>query len=363
MMQHWRSQVKIIHALVCTLALSACAAQQTETQTTQISTPPASYHILGRHSIDAEGAMTFAWPASGIEGRFTGARVTATVEDNGENLMDVTVDGVTTVLDLEPGVQNYELFSSATPSAHTIRFTRRSEIYDSGLTTIHDVQIDGAWAAPHAYAHRMLVIGDSLSVGYGLEGPNRECRYSAETGAPLKSYASLTANAFDAELHLIAISGRGALRNWDDSEPPRMLWQIDKALPDQATPLWDQQRFQPELVVINLGANDFSEGDPGQAFDDTYLSVLRNLHAAYPQARIVIAQGPDDRAPLLQSVQQAAATVSAEIGAPIPFLALQNAPSGRVWGCDSHPGLDSHRAMADQLIAFVQREIGWTRAN
>lgn len=355
--------MKLIHALACAVVLTACAAPQTETQTTPISAAPLSYHVLGRHSVDAEGAMTFAWPASGIEGAFIGTRVTATVEDNGENLMDVTIDGVTTILDLEPGVQNYELFSSPSRGAHTIRFTRRSEIFDSGLTTIHGVNVEGAWTAPHIYTHRMLVIGDSLSVGYGLEGPDRECRYSAETGAPLKSYASLTAHAFDAELHLIAISGRGALRNWDDSEPPRMLWQIDKALPDQATPLWDHARFQPELVIVNLGANDFSEGDPGQAFDDTYLSVLRSLHAAYPQARIVIAQGPDDRAPLLQSVQEAAAIVSAEIGAPIPFLALQNAPSGRVWGCDSHPGLDSQRAMADQLIGFVQREIGWSRAN
>ncbi len=352
--------MKPIFASLLLLALSACA--RTETLTL-IEEAPYSYQTLGRYASDAEGAMTFAWPASGVAGRFEGRRLSVTVEDNGDNLMDVVVDGEHRVLDLEPGVQNYVLFESATRGGHSFSFTRRSEIFDNGLTTIHSVDTDGRWVAPRHFAHRMLVVGDSLSAGYGLDGPDEHCRYSAETGAPLRSYASRTAEVFDAELHLIAISGRGALRNYDGSEPPRMPWQIDKALPDQAGPAWDQSRYQPELVVVNLGANDFAMGDPGAPFDETYLNMLRSLHAAYPTARFVIAQGPDDRAPLLESVQEAAAALSAEINAPVPFVALRKVTSGRVWGCDYHPGFDSHIAMADQLSALIAREIGWARVN
>jgi lysophospholipase L1-like esterase len=320
-----------------------------------------SYRILGRYAPGENGALRFAWPASGVEGRFIGARVTARVEDGGKGLMDVTVDGEARMLRLDAGVHEYMLFESAAPGEHVISFTRRSEIYDTGVTTLHSFATDGAWRALPPFAHRMLVVGDSLSAGQNAAGDGPDCPYAPDMTAPLQSYGALTAKAFNAELQLVAISGRGVIRNWDDSAAPRMPWQLDKALPDEETPLWDQAKFQPDLVVVNLGANDFSQGYPGQRFDDGYLALLHSLRSAYPHARIIAAFGPIEKDGANAAIQRALAAFDASEAAPTPFIFLHKAESGRVWGCSYHPGLDSHRAMADQLIGLITRELGWAR--
>jgi len=336
------------------LALAACASN------TEPSNP--SFRLLGRYEERADSAFAFAWPASGVEARFEGTRIVARIEDSGENLMDVRIDGVTTMLDLEPGVHDYVLFESGAPGEHVISLTRKSEIFDSGISVLLALEVDGRSLPTPVRAHRMLVLGDSLSVGYGATGADATCSYSAETGAPLQSYASQTANAFDADLHLIAISGRGVVRNWDDDPRPVMPWQIDKALPDQEGPRWDQARFQPELVIVNLGTNDFSQIDPGARFHDGATAMWRALHAAYPNARLMAAFGPNDKENANAAVRAGAEAFTAESGAPVPFVSLAPAASGHVWGCDYHPGLDSHAVMAETLIAAIERELGWTRA-
>ena len=47
----------------------------------------------------------------------------------------------------------------------------------------------------------------------------------------------------------------------------------------------------PEAVVINLGTNDFSTGDPGPEFQTIYLKFVTDLRGHYPSARFFLAVG------------------------------------------------------------------------
>jgi lysophospholipase L1-like esterase len=348
-------------AMACVLALAACASAGAQSES-------AGYRVIGRHVANEDGSVQVAWPASGVEGVFHGSQLSVTIEDNGENLMDVTIDGVTRTLALQAGVHRYELREWRNADDRQFRITRKSEIFDSGISIIRDVDIGvGRWLAPPAYAHRMLVLGDSISAGYGATGVDETCHYSAETGAPLLTYAWLTAAAFNAELHVIAISGRGVTRNYSGGEGLLMRWQIDKALPDHE-PLWDQSAYRPELVVVNLGANDFSPGYPdaaiesypGERFETEYAALLGALRAAYPEARLVAAIGPLGESGVREAVARAVTAFNAS-GEAVGFVALERAQAGHVWGCDWHPGRDSHRVMAEELTGFVETELGWTR--
>jgi lysophospholipase L1-like esterase len=352
-------------ALVCMLALAACAPAGAQTETAD-----ASYRVIGRHIANDDGSVQVAWPASGIEGGFRGSELSVTIEDAGETLMDVTIDGVTETLALEPGVHRYELRDWRNVADHRFRITRKSEIFSGGVSIIRGVDIGaGDWIAPPAYDHRMLVLGDSISAGYGVLGADQTCSYSAETGAPLQTYAALTAAAFNAELNLIAISGRGVTRNYAGGEGLVMGWQLDKALPDHE-PLWDPSAFRPELVVVNLGANDFSPGypdaeiesRPGEKFETEYAALLGALRAAYPEARIIAAIGPLGESGVADAVARAVAAHNASANDAVGHIVLERAQSGHVWGCDWHPGVDSQRVMAAQLIGMIENELGWTRA-
>ena len=72
----------------------------------------------------------------------------------------------------------------------------------------------------------MIVYGDSITVGYGVDG-EYPCTFSPDTENVLHSYASITSNRVKSELHVIAWSGRGVVRNYADK-----LRTIDPTVPE-----------------------------------------------------------------------------------------------------------------------------------
>ncbi|HVY86467.1 MAG TPA: GDSL-type esterase/lipase family protein [Caulobacterales bacterium] len=344
--------MKLLHLIAPLLLLAAGAAQADD----------ATYRTLGRYADADGGGQTFAWPASGVEGRFVGARLVAHIEESGTSLMDLDVDGVMTQLQLETGARDYTLFSAQTPGEHYVRLTRRSEV-GSGLTTIRSLTLDGQWRALPAHAHRILFVGDSITVGYGAAGADEHCHYSAETSPPFDSYAARTASAFDADFEVVAISGRGVVRNYGGFDAHHMSELIDAALPDHPEMHWDAAKFSPELIVINLGANDFSTADPGPTFEPAYLAMLRTLRQRYPRARIITAFGPEPREDAIPRITAVTQTYNHETGERIPFLYLPRAATGHIFGCDYHPGEDTHALMAQALEAKIVHDLGWRRVH
>lgn len=320
--------------------------------------------ILGRHAETAEGVKRFAWPASGVEARFHGSRVVAVIEDTGSNILDITVDGKTELLHLQPGRQAYTVFERDAPGTHHISLTRRSEIFDDGVTGFVSLETDGRFLDLPEPERRILFLGDSISVGYGAEGPDASCAYSAETGAPLRAWTALTARAFDADWHTIAVSGRGVVRNYGDADIPTMPDNFERTLPEQDG-AWDHEQWVPDVVVINLGTNDYWAGDPGDEFTDAYEALLARVRDVHPQAPVYAAfirpAEPDARTlSAIRRIGTAVARRNAAGDAAVFLVTLPIATEGHVWGCDSHPGLDSHRVMAQAMIARIGQDLGWT---
>ena len=319
-------------------------------------------HILGR-TVTTEDGLEIGWPASGVEMRAEAGLVTATIDDDHGNWMDLSVDGEARQLHLEPGRHDYVLYEGE-KGVHDIRLTRLSEVFDFGLTTIAGVETDGAFLPVPEKKRKMLFLGDSITVGYGALGPDRTCSYTPDSASPWKSYASLTADAFDAERRLVAISGRGVVRNYDDPDPKHfMSYLFDMALPDTEIP-WDHAAFVPDVMVIHLGTNDFSHGDPGPSFDARYQGLLEHARAVYPNALIVTAIGPiepgDERPNAASSIKEVVAERHAAGDDAVTFIQLPLAAGGSVFGCDSHPGIDGHEAMAAALTAKIAALTGWT---
>mmetsp|Transcript_20418 Transcript_20418/g.34190 ORF Transcript_20418/g.34190 Transcript_20418/m.34190 type:complete len:565 (+) Transcript_20418:109-1803(+) len=66
------------------------------------------------------------------------------------------------------------------------------------------------------YSYKMLVIGDSISAGYGVDGMP-PCSFAAELEDVTHGFAYLVAQNVHADLHVIAWSGKGVVRNYGDS--------------------------------------------------------------------------------------------------------------------------------------------------
>lgn len=350
-----------IMALVLALPLCLAACQPNSVSTERmISDPSVTFRPIGRYELTESGAYKMGWPGSGFALTFDGTLLKATLSDDGEGIMDLSVNGEMSTLDLDPGTNKYTLVDSPTKQTFDVTLTRRTEVYDTGLFTIVSVQADGPIKAVSDPERKILFLGDSITAGFGLRGDTKDCVYAPETNAPLQSYASLTADQFEAEAQLIAISGRGVVHNWDANPAPVMPAQIDFALPDEGGE-WDHSLFMPDVVVTTLGTNDWSVINPGaETFRLGYKEMLTDLRHRFSNAKIVTVNGPLLADEKLQAVRDGIDWAMNELKDPdISTVDLGLSETGLKWSCLYHPGRDSMKKMANQLGEHIAAQTEW----
>jgi lysophospholipase L1-like esterase len=129
--------------------------------------------------------------------------------------------------------------------------------------------------------------------------------------------------------------------------------------PNESAGAW-QFRPQPQVVVINLGTNDFSGGvDPGQNFVDAMTAFVRQVRSHYSRSTpIVLATSP-----MLGGTQHTTektyldAAAASDAHTVVLDLAEQQASDG--FGCDFHPSEITAQKMADRLEQQLHSLLGW----
>jgi lysophospholipase L1-like esterase len=318
--------------------------------------PAAQVQIEGRAVFASDGSLTVHWPGSGARLVFTGERLLADIHaETADSWLNVTVDGARRPLPLKKGEETYTLVRDGGGIPVEVSVTRRTGPQTGAVTF---TAFRGGEIAPApARQRKVLILGDSITVGYGVLGENESCGYSPDTEEYAETYAAALGRAFDAEVHAVAVSGRGLVRNWAGGEGAvfREMWAWES--PDGAP--WDAGRFQPDAVLIALGTNDFSTADPGPAYAEAYARLLTQLSETYPGARLYALTGPmllPDAQALQDIAIDTALSASGVVAGRIHFTL---SPSGRVRGCHSHPGLDTQALMARDVIRVLSDDLGW----
>jgi lysophospholipase L1-like esterase len=307
----------------------------------------------------------FGWPGSGFELRFTGTRVTVVLDDNGSNSLIAEVDGEPVRLDLSKGAQSYEVAQGLTNGPHTLRFFRRTE-GSFGPTRFVSADTDGTFGtADPAPAKRrnILVIGDSISAGYGIEGRDVACAFSADTENAYLTYGAVAARALQADATVLAYSGRGLVRNYDGSSRETLPYLMDRTIPTEprsSQGTSDAPSF--DVVVVHLGTNDFGSGNRPATFEATYVDFLKSLRDRYPTASIYAAIGPMLNGPDLEAAVNA---ISAAVDArrhdgDVRVHAVKFDPVAGGLGCGWHPNSAAQSHMADVLKSMIAKDLKWS---
>lgn len=312
---------------------------------------------LGRVAELGPTNLNIEWPMSGFEATFDGGELSAVIEDTGKNWLNVDVDGRSRAIALDEGRKTYALFTGL-DGAHTIRVTRRTGAQE-GPTLIVSVSAENL-RSTQSPERRILVIGDAIASGYGVEGENQSCQYASATQNAEKAYPALLAKALGADMQLIAVDGRGLYRNYegDAATMASVMW---RTLPSEEA-VWPGN-FGPQLVIVNLGTSDFGDGDPGPRFKEAYVSALGRIRAANPGASIIATIGGMLEKPKLAAAKAAiegSVAVRREAGDLRTSFVLLNPPgTGHRYGCDWHPGVDAHKSMAEALQVAVTASLSW----
>jgi lysophospholipase L1-like esterase len=213
-----------------------------------------------------------------------------------KNTFTYRVDGSAPQM-LVPGAQAESALASGLPDGeHTLELYRRSEgAY--GKTVFSGLLLDpgqSLLSPPPRPAHRLEIVGDSISAGYGNEGMGGT---TPATQNGYLAYGPQLARLLDAEWSIVAHSGQGMYRNLCEPVPPTKLHMPDEFLltqhPAVPGPAWDFTAWQPDVLIVALGTNDFSDYPPGScqppdvsAFGATYTAFLRSARERYPAAEI-----------------------------------------------------------------------------
>ncbi|KTR06135.1 hypothetical protein NS365_08335 [Aureimonas ureilytica] len=305
-----------------------------------------------------ESRRLFDWPGSGAGFAIEGSRLSVRLGNQGENSLEIVVDGVSRRLDLRTGEQDYEIFDG-TQGRHQIKLLKRTE-GDVGAVRLVSAETDGRFVPPQAPRRRILVIGDSISTGYGIEGRGPECLATPQTQNQMLTYAGQTAAALDAEATVLAASGRGLVRNYNGATEGTMRDLADRAVQSQAEPS-HPAKGPFDLVLVHLGTNDFVKDGTPPGFGEAYEAGLRTLRQRYPDASIYALIGPmlapDRFDAASRAIRSAVETRQRAGDRQVRFFPF--APPPTSFGCAWHPGVEGQRDMAERLIERVKADQGW----
>lgn len=196
-------------------------------------------HLVGRFDESDPAGPTATWPGTSYLTRIDGTELSIDLEGPAGLYFQVVVDGVPTeVFRTEVGASPYVVASGLPSGLHDVLVYRRVEGFFGAAQFRGFVPGPATTQVESAspYVHRIEFIGDSITCGYGVEGPNATCNFSGATESAYETYAAIASRNVSAAAHLIAYSGKGVFQNYggDLNEPMPVLYQ--RTLTNDATP-------------------------------------------------------------------------------------------------------------------------------
>lgn len=340
--------------------------------------------MLGRTS-EYDGILWLALSASGVE--FTVKGTSASVSVVGDSMVSVGkdkqarfavyVDGER-VLDtqVDEAEKTYEIFTSETEREATVTIIKLSEAAESTMG-IRSINVTSAEDIKPTAAKDLKIefIGDSITCGYGVDDEVKENHFSTSTEDATRAYAYKTAQKLNADYSLVSYSGHGIISGYTGDGKkvtsqlvPTVYEKFAKSygnydgIYNVGGVSWDFAKFQPDVVVINLGTNDASYcgNDKERVLDYTenYTEFLKVVREKNPNAHIVCALGVMGDS-LYSGVRMAVENYTAETGdtnVSSVRLTPQNGSTG--YAADWHPTEATHEIASDEMVAHINSILG-----
>lgn len=350
--------------LIFTCCLGSMSFAQNTMREVKANDPAIEY--VARTLVSPGGDVSFDWTGSHLRTRFTGSSISVRLSDSYCNYYDIYVDNKFVRTIRSTGVDTTIVLADNLMSRqwHTLLMYKRTEGF-AGITTLHGFLIEPKAemaAVTERPKRKILFIGDSLTCGVGTETDDSQAPYLARTSNSYHAFGSITARYFNADYHLIAHSGEGAAKNYDDNTPTSKFTMKDRVynvFDTRADVKWDGSLWQPDVVVINLGTNDFAKSDTypsDEQFMEAYGQIFKYVRNEYGDIPIF------NMSKRLKKVNtMLAKVVEAQNDPNIYFIptvdGLYNETTDM--GSSSHPNYKGQQKMAMSIVPYISSRMNW----
>lgn len=302
------------------------------------------------HSAVVDNALQMDWTNSGFEicGNISGELKIETVREDNAGFVNVIIDGADPVKVTVPvGTSTITVASNLTDGEHTVRVLSGTSP-SFGTLSVTDIIYDGELKKhiEDSSKIRMMAIGDSITAGFGINGKNgdsTDTENKIATSDGYYSYAAIAARVLGAEIDTVAKEG---------APISEVHGNVNKLNRRTASPDWNWENNQKDIIVINLGTNDewILGKTPETALADAK-ALLDDMRAKNPEAYIIWVYG------MMRKDYEASYTGAVEYmnqkGDLKIFSLEMNANTEALEG---HPSAKAHKEYADKLVSFIKEK-------
>lgn len=334
--------------------------------------PMLNYFTLSNSRIRLVGRADYSsvnyprvW-ASGsyVEFNFKGSACKLDITDeqrwgNYQNYISVVIDGQPARrLKLNGKRSRITLAENLKPGVHHVTICKDTES-GIGYIQFNGVLCKGLAPLRKAPVKKIEVVGNSITCGMGSDMTAIPCKTGQwyDQHNAWNSYGALTARAFKAQWHLTAESGIGLFKSCCN-KPYVMPTVFDKINVNKDSIPWDFNKYQPNLVIVELGQNDGLQDIT--TFCKAYILFIKKIRSLYPKATIALLNSPMADNTLKNFLDRSILSIYQSLAAEgEKNIISYSFKKQYIAGCDNHPSLEEHTEIAKELISFLRKELKW----
>ncbi|MET0243158.1 MAG: GDSL-type esterase/lipase family protein, partial [Flavitalea sp.] len=304
------------------------------------------------------------WAAgSMIVTRFSGGDCEVFLNDQvyegaSHNYIEVKVDNIDPVrIQLRAKTNRIQIAKDLPGGDHTVTITKNTDA-SVGYLELRGFKCNSLLPPPPVPSRKIEFIGDDIMAGVGGDSTYAPCDSENwyEQSTAYHGYAVAAARQLQAQYYMSAVNGIG-LRKGGGEANVAMPLLYDKIDQNKDKIEWDFRKFQPDVVVIGLGANDALTDSAG--FANAYISFLKTVRQKNPSARIVcvaVKTGRQGSGKLTTMIPAMVAAAKNTVDARIDALVINGMFNK---GCNGYPHITEQLQISMQLNDYLKKLMAW----
>lgn len=357
--------LKKISFLISFLLISVVSTSQSKTNT---------FLYQGRIEKLADDRVVLIGTASSVSFNFTGNECSISLQSvdswDHHNYFSLVLDGkYIGKRKIEKGAaQSFPIKFTSNKKVHTLEIYKTTEAHSGGIlfagTTAKLTSITSK------KKKKIEFIGDSITCGAASDPSDIPCDqgeyFDHHNG--YYAYGPVLSREIGVDYLVSSVSGIGMYRNWNDENKDEAImpdvYQNLYLTKDNSKPKYDFA-FQPDIISIALGTNDFSGGDGkkerlrfnAEQYISNYISFIKMLYKHNPNAQIVITNSPmvkERNAVVFEDCLNKVKAAFASDKTHKPIVIFKFKPMTPK-GCLGHPDVADHKVLADEYAPFLKK--------